>query len=125
RTAGPCSGEPPGEETQMNETVGLSARSPVAAADAAVEQESGTAQCMAEAATTFLASLSAEQRQRALFAADSEERLNWHYVPKERAGIPFTELDGSQRQLAHALLSSGLSRRGYAKAVTIMSLERV
>jgi hypothetical protein len=33
-------------------------------------------------------------------------------------------MDGSQQKLAHALLSSGLSRHGYAKAVTVMSLER-
>jgi hypothetical protein len=109
----------------MKETLGLSARSPAPAADVPVEQESGTARRMAEAATTFLASLSPEQRARTVFAVGDEERRNWHYIPKERQGLPFRELDSSQRHLAHALLSSGLSRRGYAKAVTIMSLERV
>jgi hypothetical protein len=34
-------------------------------------------------------------------------------------------MNGSQRKLAHALLSSGLSRRGYAKALDIMSLESI
>src|SRR5215210_6072268 len=109
----------------MNETVGLSARSPAAAADTPTELESGTAQRMAEAATTFLASLTPDQRARTVFPVADEERLNWHYVPKERRGLPLTEMDGAQQKLAHALLSSGLSRRGYAKAVTIMSLEQV
>jgi hypothetical protein len=109
----------------VNETAGIQARSPSAAVDTPVDLESATAARMAEAATTFLASLTADQRARAVFPVESEERHNWHYIPKEREGLPFTQLDGSQQKLAHALLSSGLSRRGYAKAVTIMALESV
>jgi hypothetical protein len=93
--------------------------------DASVELESETAQRMAEAATTFLAALSPEQRRQATFAVEHEERRNWHYVPKARLGLPLKEMDTSQQQLAYALLSSGLSRRGYAKAMSIMSLEKV
>ena len=109
----------------MNQTAGINVRSPAAAADTAIELESETAQRMAEAASTFLAALTPEQRGRAVYPVDSEERLNWHYIPRDRRGMPFKELDGSQQKLAHALLSSGLSQRGYAKAVTIMSLEKV
>ncbi len=100
-------------------------RSPAAAADTSVELESETAQRMAEAATTFWASLTPDQRTRVLFPVESEERQNWHYIPRDRCGIPFKEMDGAQQKLAHALLSSGLSRRGYMKAATIMSLESV
>jgi Protein of unknown function (DUF3500) len=109
----------------MNETVGVLARSPVAAVDAPVGLESATAARMAEAATTFLASLTPEQRGRTVFPVGDEERLNWHYIPRDRQGLPIGEMDGSQQKLAHALLSSGLSRHGYAKAVTIMALEQV
>jgi len=109
----------------MNETVGIQARSPAAAVDAPVEQESATAARMAEAASTFLASLTPDQRTRTVFAVGDDERLNWHYIPRERQGLPFKEMDGSQQKLAHALLSSGLSRHGYAKAVSIMALETV
>jgi hypothetical protein len=109
----------------MNEHIGLSVRSPAAAVDTPVELESETAQRMAEAATTFLAALSPEQRAKATFPVADDERLDWHYIPRPRRGLPMKEMDGSQQQLAHVLLSSGLSRRGYAKAVTIMSLERV
>jgi hypothetical protein len=87
--------------------------------------ESETAGIMAEAATTFLVSLTAEQQGRAFFPLESEERLNWHYIPRERRGLSFKEMDGGQRKLAHALLSSGLSRRGYAKALDIMGLESI
>jgi hypothetical protein len=100
-------------------------RSPIAASQTSIEMESETGQRMAEAATTFLASLTADQESRVLFSVESEERLNWHYIPRERRGLSFKEMDGSQRKLAHALLSSGLSRRGYAKALDIMSLESI
>ncbi|NIS62436.1 MAG: DUF3500 domain-containing protein [Proteobacteria bacterium] len=100
-------------------------RSPIAAAHTAVEMESETAVRMAEAATTFLGSLKKDQQTRVLFSLEDEERLNWHYIPRERQGLTFKEMDGSQRKLAHALLSSGLSRRGYAKALDIMSLESI
>jgi hypothetical protein len=78
---------------------------------------------MAEAAVNLLASFSPDQKERALFPAAGEERLNWHYIPRERKGISFKELDGSQSKLVHALISTGLSQEGYRKAMTIMSLE--
>jgi len=80
---------------------------------------------MAGAARNFLASLSPTQRAQTVFPFEAEERMNWHYVPRERKGIGFKELDSSQRHLAHGLLSAGLSQRGYLKATTIMSLEEV
>jgi hypothetical protein len=93
--------------------------------DGSVRLESDTAKRMAEAATTFLASLEPEQRRRAVFGVDDEERLNWHYIPKDREGLTLKELSSSQQKLAYALLSSGLSKRGYGQALTIMSLESI
>jgi Protein of unknown function (DUF3500) len=78
---------------------------------------------MAEAAFNLLASLSPGQKERVLFPVTGEERLNWHYVPRERKGVSFKELDGSQSKLVHALISTGLSQEGYRKAMTIMGLE--
>jgi hypothetical protein len=79
---------------------------------------------MAEAAFNLLASLSPEQKERVLFPVGGKERLNWHYIPRERRGISFKELDGSQSKLVHALIATGLSQEGYRKAMTIMSLEK-
>lgn len=95
------------------------------AARSKITLEADSAWRMAEAAATFLAMLTPEQRERATYPADHDERQNWHYVPKARNGLPFTELDGAQQKYAHALLSSGLSQRGYAKAVSIMGLESI
>jgi hypothetical protein len=83
------------------------------------------ASLMTECASRFLAALDAEQRGKATFAFDVDERLNWHFIPKERKGLPLREMTPYQRHLASALLAAGLSQTGYIKAVTIMSLEDV
>lgn len=80
---------------------------------------------MAEAAKRFLASLTPAQRQKATFSLEDGERQNWHYIPRARKGLPLREMTPAQKHLASALLSAGLSREGYIKAETIMSLEDV
>jgi hypothetical protein len=69
--------------------------------------------------------LSPEQKAKATFAMDDKERLNWHFIPKERKGLPFREMDPGQRALAETLLSTGLSQKGFSKVGGIMSLEPV
>src|SRR5437016_247004 len=80
---------------------------------------------MADAANNLLATLTPEQRAKTVYDWKAEERFDWHFIPKPRKGLPLKEMTPSQRALAHALLSSALSQRGYAKATTIMSLEQV
>lgn len=80
---------------------------------------------MANAAKAWQASLTAEQNTKATFEFRSDERTNWHFVPKQRKGLPIKEMTPEQRLLAHALLATGLSHRGYTKAVSIMSLEAI
>src|SRR5262245_25663540 len=80
---------------------------------------------MAGAAKAFLASLKSEQAASATFPFNSEERLNWHYIPRARKGLPFKEMTTDQRQTAANLLHTGLSQKGYHKVETIRSLENV
>jgi hypothetical protein len=80
---------------------------------------------MRECADRFLAALDNNQRAKATFPFESDERLNWHFIPKERKGLPLREMTSYQKHLASALLAAGLSQAGYIKAVTIMSLEDV
>ncbi len=96
-------------------------RKPMATANA----ESETARRMLDAALLFVGSLTTEQREGAVYPFSSEERVDWHYIPRPRRGLPFKEMDGSQQKFAHALISSGLSRGGYAKAMVIMGLETI
>ncbi|MDX2151931.1 MAG: DUF3500 domain-containing protein [Bryobacteraceae bacterium] len=87
-----------------------------------------------EAANAFLASLSEEQRAKATFGFEDDERFFWQFIPADdipkrynrpRKGLPLTEMAPHQKHLAHALLAAGLSQSGYMKAVTVMSLEQV
>src|SRR5947207_2591315 len=80
---------------------------------------------MAKAAADFLATLDAEQKQKALLPFNSEERLNWHYVPKERKGLHYKAMDPAQQKAAQALLQVGLSKMGYGKVEAIRQLENV
>jgi hypothetical protein len=80
---------------------------------------------MAAAAKNFLVALTPEQREKARFEFADEERKNWHFIPRPRKGLPIKEMTQEQRLLAHALLATGMSSRGYTKAVSIMSLEEV
>jgi len=80
---------------------------------------------MTDAANNFLNALSPEQLTKATYPMGDEERYDWHFIPKARKGLPFKEMDSAQQKLAYALLNSGLSQRGYGKAVTIMSLDAI
>jgi hypothetical protein len=88
-------------------------------------QIAGTGNEMALSAERLLATLTGPQRAQATFPFDSPERLNWHFIPRPRKGLPIKEMDGAQRALAFGLLRSGLGAPGYLKATTIMSLEAV
>ena len=91
----------------------------------AAVQRVNTPATLAESAHNFLVSLTPAQSAVAVIPIEDEERFNWHYIPRARKGLPLKDMTHSQRHLAHALLSSSLSQRGYLKAATIMSLEEV
>ena len=80
---------------------------------------------MAAAAAAFLATLSADAQRRALIGFADGERLNWHYVPRSRAGLPFKDMPAPARAAAHELMKASLSATGYGKAVNVIRLEEV
>jgi hypothetical protein len=80
---------------------------------------------MAEAARAFLATLDAGQQARATFPFSSEERFNWHFIPRERKGLSLKDMTAPQRDAAVALLKTGLSTQGFTKAETIRSFENI
>lgn len=84
-----------------------------------------SATMMSAAANAFISSLSSDQRARATFAFEDEQRLDWHFIPRVRKGIPFKDLDAAQRLLGNALLGAGLGQRGLIRAATIMSLDAI
>jgi Protein of unknown function (DUF3500) len=80
---------------------------------------------MSSAAEAFINSLSQDQRARATFAFEDEQRFDWHFIPRARKGIPFKDLDSAQRLVGNALLGAGLGQRGFIRVATIMSLDAI
>jgi hypothetical protein len=87
---------------------------------------------MVSAADKLLASLNPEQKGKAVFDFDNEERFNWHFVPLQdkqakptRKGLRLEEMTALQKEAAKALVAAGTSSDGYTKATTIMSLESI
>src|SRR5687767_11210926 len=72
----------------------LSLAVPAFAHDATVE--------MSRAANAFLAALTPEQKAKAAFTFESEAkgaRLDWHYIPRDRKGLPLKEMTEPQLAL--------------------------
>ena len=84
-----------------------------------------TSDTMASAANNLLASLDADQRATVKLEFNAAERVDWHFIPKERKGLSMLDMSPDQHHLVHALLSASLSRTGYGKTATVMSLEAV
>ena len=91
-------------------------------AGAARGDGSGSAESTARA---FLASLSGDQKKQATFTLDSRERLDWHFVPRDRVGISLLTLDGEQSELLGPLLASALSPEGLLEARGVIKHENI
>ncbi|MBM3995408.1 MAG: DUF3500 domain-containing protein [Planctomycetes bacterium] len=85
------------------------------------------------AAEKFISSLNADQKKQAMYAFDSDERFNWHFIPLQdaktrkytRKGLPMEEMTADQKKAALALIKAGLSESGNIAVTTIMSLEAI
>jgi hypothetical protein len=82
-------------------------------------------QAMIAAANAFRKSLTPDQLKQCSFSYQDEERLNWHFIPRERKGLPLRDLEGEALKLAREFIRSGLTEAGYDQVLNIMSLEEV
>ena len=80
---------------------------------------------LSDAASAFLATLGPAERGKVQLAFDSDERLNWFYIPKEREGLPLKQMAPAQQKAALRLIETGLSQKGYSKAEAIRALDLV
>ena len=83
------------------------------------------AQDAASAANRFLGLLDEKSKAKAQYVLDDPERVNWHFVPRERNGVAFKNLTQPQRDGALALLRISMSEKGYGKANEIMANENI
>ena len=98
-------------------------------ADESIRQaDESSGDAMARAAEKFLAGLSAEQKAKAAFAFDADERTNWQFM-RDRAensrfkGLPLKDMKAEQKKAAIELLATATSAAGKELATTLMSLE--
>jgi hypothetical protein len=92
---------------------------------AASAQTVDAAQRIADAANRFLLSLDDSQRQKAMIAFESGNRLDWHYIPRSRSGLTLGEMRPNQADAARALFASVLNQRGLELLDGVRLLEGV
>ena len=80
---------------------------------------------MEQGAQRFLRALDAGKRAQATIAFSDEERYNFHYIPRERQGIPYKSMTPAERKLSHSLLATGVSHHGFGRALGIMYLDQI
>ena len=85
---------------------------------------------MAEAALSWLDSLSPDQRAVAVGAvpaddASDAERRRWFYTPTDHGGLTVHAQRPAQQRAAMRLVASGLSAAGYVTVATTMGLENI
>jgi hypothetical protein len=76
----------------------------------------GSGETLSEAAIKLLATLTGEQRSKAVVAFDDKTRTDWHFIPKAdgaREGVKVGDMNDEQRKAAHVLLKAALSEAGY------------
>ena len=77
-----------------------------------------------DAAVTFLASLTPEQRGRTVFPVDDLEWRRWSNIHlATRQGVGLLEMDAAQTATAFGLMAATLSARGFETSRDIMRLE--
>ena len=84
-----------------------------------------SARQMAEASSRFLDSLSPDQKAEATFDYLDGERIFWYYPPMNRHGLALRDMEPGQRELAYAVMASGLTADSYQKAKLIIEHEAV
>lgn len=77
------------------------------------------------ATSRWLESMSEENRSRAAFAFSAPERLDWHFVPRDRTGAPLAAMDDSERAATLVLLRSILPPVGFQVVERVRGLEGV
>ncbi len=75
------------------------------------------------AANQFIATLTNDQKTGTVFPFDIEERYNFHFIPRERKGITFNEMNDAQKKAAINLMKTCMSEQAFQKTQEIMQLD--
>lgn len=78
------------------------------------------------AVKAMLETLDEGQLKKAKLEFGSDQRVGWHFIPKDsRKGVPLKEMNEEQKNAAMLVLRSAVSKLGFEKSKQIMSLESV
>ncbi len=103
--------------------VGLTANGTVQAGLFPIRASGVSTEPVRQAATAFIAGLSAEQKAKTLYPVDDAEWRKWMNVHRyTRQGVSFKEMTEAQRTAAFALLKASLSAKGLQLSRDIMKL---
>ena len=91
----------------------------------AVSPEAAAADSITGAVKGVLAKLSKSQVEKASFAYDDKERIDWHFIPRPRKGLPLSEMDKAQKKLVQGLLLTSLGETGLKTTEDVRSLEGI
>ena len=80
---------------------------------------------MVDTAKAFVGSLNEQQKAKAIFEYMDGERIFWYYPPMNRHGLPLRDMEPAQRELAMAVMASGLTPESYEQAKLIIEHEDV
>lgn len=96
-----------------------------AIAIAAALQQS-VAEGMRQYAGALVSTLDESQKKEMLLPYGSDDRIGWHFIPKdERKGVALRDMNDAQQAASMRLLRAALSESGYSKASQIILLEGV
>lgn len=80
----------------------------------------------ADLAKKFISSLNPDQKAKAFYAFESDERYTWNFVPKQdRKGIWLKDLTEEQKKIGFELLRHWISKKAFEQTEGIMGLENV
>ena len=96
-----------------------------ASAQDKIHPSASVAAKMRDSTERLFAALPERLHEQALRLFEDRDRIDWHYTPRSRNGVPLKELDKAAREAVHGLLRIALSASGYRKAVNIIELELV
>ena len=89
-------------------------------------QEPMYCQNYVKAANKFINYLNKEQKLKALFPFENEERFHFHFYPKDdRKGLMLNDMNDAQKSAAINLMHACLANKSVIKIAQIMSLERI
>jgi hypothetical protein len=92
---------------------------------AAIQGQKRSAADAAAAANKLVAALTPEQKAKAVFKFDDQERVNWWFVPRVRNGLTLKDMTPAQHDLVQNLLKTTLSAKGVKELDQIRRLESI